>query len=91
MRAFAISVLVLVPSLVLAQDTEGPLGLSSLSGMMNWVSENSGNMLQIVVLTVGLFSFIASLTPNKSDDRVMQFLLSVINRLGFNFGAARNK
>ena len=36
------------------------------------------------------FAVIASLTPNKSDDRIVQMILDVVNFLGANFGKASN-
>ncbi len=45
----------------------------------------------IILAIVGLFSAIAVVTPNKSDDRFVQTLLSFINTFGANFGNAKNK
>ena len=45
----------------------------------------------IAVEAVGLFAAIAAITPNKSDDKIVQFLLDVINFIGVNFGKAKNK
>ena len=40
----------------------------------------------IAVELIGLFAVVARFTPNKSDDKVAQFLLSLINQLGMNVG-----
>lgn len=45
----------------------------------------------IVMAGVGLFSAVATLTPNKVDDKILQFLLDVVNFLGGNLGKAKNK
>ena len=45
----------------------------------------------IALAVVGAFALIAAKTPNKSDDRVIQFFLDIINFLGANFGTAKNK
>ena len=34
---------------------------------------------------------IATITPNKSDDMIVDTLLKIINFLGANFGAAKNE
>ena len=40
---------------------------------------------------VGIFAAIAAITPNKSDDKVAQLLLDLINMLGLNVGKAKNE
>ena len=39
---------------------------------------------------VGGFAVLASLTPNKSDDRIVQIILDIVNFLGANIGKAKN-
>ena len=46
--------------------------------------------MPIAVSVVGTAALIAAVTPNKSDDKIVQFLEDVINFLGGNFGKARN-
>jgi len=46
--------------------------------------------IPIAVTVVGVFSLIATQTPNKVDDRIMQVILDVINFLGANLGKAKN-
>ena len=46
--------------------------------------------LPIVTSIVGSFALIATLTPNKADDRILQFILDVVNFLGANIGKAKN-
>jgi len=47
-------------------------------------------ILSAVAGIVGGFAILASLTPNKSDDRIVQILLDVVNFLGANIGKAKN-
>ena len=47
-------------------------------------------ILSAVGSIVGGFAILASLTPNKSDDRIVQMILDVVNFLGANFGKAKN-
>ena len=39
---------------------------------------------------IGAFAVISSLTPNKSDDKIVQWVLTAINALGANIGRAAN-
>jgi len=39
---------------------------------------------------VGAFSMIAAMTANETDDKIVNYILKVINFLGFNFGTAKN-
>lgn len=44
----------------------------------------------IATSVVGTFAIIATATPNKVDDDIIQVLMKVINFLGANFGKAKN-
>ena len=44
-----------------------------------------------VLIFIGVFSTIATITPNKVDDKIVQFLLDLVNFLGANVGNAANK
>jgi len=44
-----------------------------------------------ILVFVGIFSTIATMTPNKTDDKIVQFILDAINFLGGNVGNAENK
>ncbi len=46
--------------------------------------------IPIVTSLVGAAAVIATATPNKSDDRIVQVILDVVNFLGANFGKAKN-
>ena len=46
--------------------------------------------LPIAVSVVGSFALVASVTPNKTDDKIAQLILDVINFLGANVGKAKN-
>jgi len=47
--------------------------------------------LPLVCEIVTICAAIAALTPTKHDDRVVQFILDLINKLGLNVGKAVNK
>lgn len=47
--------------------------------------------LPIITSFVGVFALIATMTRNKTDDRIVQVILDVINFLGGNFGKAKNE
>jgi len=46
--------------------------------------------LPIVSGVVGTFAMIAVVTPNKTDDKIVQLLLDIVNFLGANVGKAKN-
>ena len=43
------------------------------------------------LMFIGAFAAIAAVTPNKTDDRIVQFLLDLVNFLGGNVNKAKNK
>ena len=47
--------------------------------------------IPIALTVVGAFAAIAAVTPNKSDDKIVQFLLNLVNFVGANVGKAKNK
>jgi hypothetical protein len=47
-------------------------------------------LIPIVLQVVGAFALIATLTPNKVDDRIAQVIMDVVNFLGANIGKAKN-
>ena len=61
-----------------------------MSGVISYVMENYMQMLTAVGGIVGGFAVIASMTPNKSDDSIVQTILDMVNFLGANFGKAKN-
>ena len=61
-----------------------------MSEMVSYVMENYMQMLSAVGGIVGGFAVIAQMTQNKSDDRIVQMILDVVNFLGANFGKAKN-
>ena len=61
-----------------------------MSELVSFVMDNFVSILSAVASIVGGFAVLASLTPNKSDDRIVQMILDVVNFLGANFGKAKN-
>ena len=61
-----------------------------MSEMISFVMDNYTSMISAAAGIVGGFAVIASMTPNKSDDRIVQMILDVINFFGANFGKAKN-
>jgi hypothetical protein len=57
---------------------------------MEWVIENLGNLVPIVTGVIALAAAISVITPSKADDRILQLVLDVVNKLGLNVGKARN-
>ncbi len=46
--------------------------------------------LPIVTSVIGSFALIAAVTKNKSDDKIIQWALDIVNFLGANFGKSKN-
>ena len=61
-----------------------------MSELVGLLTGNYVEILSAVASIVGGFAIIASLTPNKSDDRIVQMILDVVNFLGANIGKAKN-
>ena len=49
-----------------------------------------GQYVQIGLTIIGAAATVATITPNKSDDRVIQKVLNIVNALGMNVGKASN-
>ena len=58
---------------------------------MDWIIENWGQVLLIITQVVGVAALIATLTPNQSDNAIVDTILKVINTIGGNVGKAENK
>jgi len=52
--------------------------------------ENWEQILMGVTSVVGGFSVIATMTPNKSDNQVVDMMMRVVNFLGANVGKSKN-
>lgn len=54
------------------------------------ISDFIATYLPTALAVVGAFAAIATVTPNKTDDKIIQFLMDLVNFLGANFGKAKN-
>lgn len=54
------------------------------------VIENWEQYATVVAACVGAFAAIATVTPNKSDNKIADVLLKIVNTLGLNVGKASN-
>jgi len=55
------------------------------------IPTNLIDWFQIIAAVIGVFSLIATITPNETDNKIAQFLLDLVNLLGANVGNATNK
>ena len=44
----------------------------------------------VVTSAIAVAAAIATITPSKSDDRIVQLLLDIVNKIGLNIGKAKN-
>lgn len=58
--------------------------------MIEWIIANAGDLLSAAVQIIGGFAVIATLTPNKADNAIVDMLLRAINLFGGNVGRATN-
>jgi len=58
-----------------------------LTSAASWVISN----IALITQVIGTFSAIAVVTKNKSDDKIVDFILKAVNFLGANFGQSANK
>ena len=57
---------------------------------MEWITSNWGNLYSIITQIVGVAALVATLTPNTSDNKAVDFVLNIINMLGANVGKSKN-
>ena len=58
--------------------------------MIEWITANIGDLVQLITQVVGTFAIIATLTPNSADNRIASVLLEAVNFLGGNLNKSRN-
>ena len=46
---------------------------------------------EFILALIGAFSMLATITPNKTDNKVVEWILKIVNFLGMNFLKAENK
>jgi len=54
------------------------------------VLEMCKDYLPVILAFLGAFSVLATKTKNKSDDKIVQFILDLVNFFGMNIGNAKN-
>ena len=59
-------------------------------GLMTYIMSNWQAWFAVATSIIGSAAIIATLTPNKSDDRIVQWLLDIVNFVGANVGKAKN-
>ena len=58
---------------------------------MEWFTTNWESLFVILTQVVGVAALVATLTPNASDNKAVDFVLNIINMLGANVGKSKNK
>jgi len=62
-----------------------------MTELVTWITANFDSLVETVLHIVGAASIIASLTPNESDNAIVNAVYGLINLFGFNVGKAINK
>jgi hypothetical protein len=63
----------------------------TVGDLILWVTDNWWTLLNLGTQIIGVGAIIASMTPNRADDKIVQMLLDLVNFSGFNFGGAKNR
>ena len=61
--------------------------------MTEFISTFTANLptyIELFTQVVGTFAIVATLTPNSSDNTIVDFLAKIVNLLGGNFGKSTN-
>lgn len=61
-----------------------------MAELLTWLVSNAETAVGGLISVVGGFALLATLTPNRSDDRIVQIILDVVNFLGANLGRSKN-
>jgi len=59
--------------------------------MVEWFTNNQGEVLDVVAKVIALCAAIAAVTPTKVDNDLLNKLLGFVNLLGLNVLKAKNK
>ena len=59
--------------------------------MVEWFTDNQGEVLDVVAKVIALCAAIAAITPTKADNDLLNKLLGFVNLLGLNVLKAKNK
>jgi hypothetical protein len=46
---------------------------------------------EFILALIGAFSILSTITANKTDNKIVGWILKIVNFLGANFGLASNK
>jgi hypothetical protein len=58
--------------------------------MIEWITANFNDVVQMATQIVGTFAIISAWTPNSADNKIAAMLLEAVNFLGANLNKARN-
>jgi len=59
--------------------------------MIQYITENKEEILQIVASVIAVASLIATMTPNESDNKWVSRISAVVSWLALNVGKAKSK
>ena len=59
--------------------------------MIQYITENAEELLQIAASVIAVASLVATMTPNESDNNWVQRISGVISWLALNVGKAKSK
>ncbi len=57
---------------------------------MDWIISNLNEIVGVLTKAVALAAAISAVTPGTVDNRVVAFLMKIVNVIGLNVGSAKN-
>ena len=61
-----------------------------MADLLATVTSNLPNYIELVTQLVGTFAIVATMTPNRSDNVIVDFLARIVNFLAANIGKSKN-
>ena len=58
--------------------------------MFDFLGDDPSKWVELITQVVGVFALVATLTPNSTDNSIMDWIMKLINFLGANIGKASN-
>ena len=57
---------------------------------MDWIISNLNEIVGVLTKAVALAAAISAVTPGTGDNKIVSFLLKIVNVIGLNVGKAKN-
>ena len=62
----------------------------NMNEIWNWITSNWVTIMSVITSVIGIAAVIAKATPNTIDNKIVDWLIKIINVIGMNFGNTKN-